>query len=390
MLDERPCRPRVALFATNFLPFSQTFVHDELRCHRRYDAEVFARRRRLADEFPFAPVHLANPLYGVSAYSPAFHRRIREGRFAVVHAHFGPGAVYARPYAQRADLPLVVTFHGYDVPLLWTRGRFTDPENWPYALGARRMLARMTLGLCVSQELRELLVRHGVPRERLRLHHLGIDLGNFSPGSPHGEFKALMVGRFVEKKGFEFGLRGFAGFLARGGAGRLTVVGEGPREGLLRRTAGDLRLGDRVEFVGRRTSAEVRGLMRASHVLLAPSVVARDEDREGGLTVAKEASACGTVVVGSVHGGTPEIVEHGVTGLLAPERDPAGLADHLLALARDPRLRARLAAAAVDKMRREYDLQDSVDRLEDFYDEARALHRAADRPAEPEPACVSS
>lgn len=371
-------RPRVALFSTNFLPWSQTFVHEELRRLTRHDAEVFARRRQLAREFPFAPVHVANPLYGLTAHSPAFFRRFREIRFAVVHAHFGTGAIYARPYAERADLPLVVTFHGYDVPLLWTRDRFL-PENLPYALGARRMLARLTLGLCVSNELIDLLVRHGVPRERLRLHHLGIDTTAFSPGERPGEFRALMVGRFVEKKGFAYGLRAFAEFRARGGAGTLTIVGEGPGDADLRRLAADLQLGDSALFLGRRSSDEVRTLMQASHVLLAPSVVARNEDREGGLTVAKEASACGTVVVGTVHGGTPEIVEPDVTGLLAPERDVSTLARHLLTLAGDPALRGRLAAAAVRKMRAEYDLRDSVARLEDFYDEARALHRHGDK-----------
>lgn len=366
-------RPRVALFSTNFLPWSQTFVYEELRSLVRYDAEVFAWRRRLAAQFPFAPVHVANLLYGATGYSPGFVRRFREVRFAVVHAHFGPGAIYARPYAEQADLPLVVTFHGYDVPLLWTRQRFA-PEHLPYAIGARRMLARMTLGLCVSNELIALLVRFGVPRERLRLHHLGIDTGAFAPGPRPDGFRALMVGRFVEKKGFDDGLRAFARFCARGGEGTLEIVGEGPLDARLRGAARQLGLGERVRFLGRRSSAEVQALMRDSHVLLVPSVVARDEDREGGVTVAKEASACGTVVVGTVHGGTPEIVDHGVTGLLAPERDVEALADHLLALAADPALRARMGAAAVAKMRAEYDLRERVDRLEDFYDEARALY----------------
>lgn len=367
---------RVALFSTNFLQWSQTFVHEELRHHVRYTAEVFAWRRHLIKQFPFEPVHVANLAYGATTYSPGFIRRFREAPFDVVHAHFGPGAIYARPYAERADLPLLVTFHGYDVPLLWTRKRFT-PEYLPYALGSRRMLARMTLGLCVSNELLELLVAHGVPRERLRLHHLGIDVHSFSPGERQGDFRMLMVGRFVEKKGFEHGLRAFAWHRARGGAGTLQIVGEGPREPLLRRLARDHHVAEHVHFLGRKTSAEVRDLMRSSHLLLAPSVVASDEDREGGLTVAKEASACGTVVVGTVHGGTPEIVEHGVTGLLSPERDAEAMSRNILTLADDPALRARMAAAAIAKMHAEYDLQDSVTRLENFYDEARTLHRLA-------------
>ena len=98
---------------------------------------------------------------------------------------------------------------------------------------------------------------------------------------------------------FDDGLRAFARFCARGGEGTLEIVGEGPLDARLRGAARQLGLGERVRFLGRRSSAEVQALMRDSHVLLVPSVVARDEDREGGVTVAKEASACGTVVVGN-------------------------------------------------------------------------------------------
>jgi hypothetical protein len=48
----------VALFNTNFLPYSQTFVYEELRHHQRYAAEVFCRKRMLAERFPFEPVHV--------------------------------------------------------------------------------------------------------------------------------------------------------------------------------------------------------------------------------------------------------------------------------------------------------------------------------------------
>jgi hypothetical protein len=57
-----PQTPTVALFNTNFLPYSQTFVYEEIRCHQRYAVEVFCRRRLLAERFPFEPVHIGGPL----------------------------------------------------------------------------------------------------------------------------------------------------------------------------------------------------------------------------------------------------------------------------------------------------------------------------------------
>jgi colanic acid/amylovoran/stewartan biosynthesis glycosyltransferase WcaL/AmsK/CpsK len=366
--------PRVALFNTHFLPYSQTFVYEEIRAHQRYAVEVFCRRRELAERFPFEPVHVGGPLYGATCRDASFDRRFRERPFALVHAHFGLGAVYARPFARRHHLPLVVTFHGYDVPLLLTPRRWL-PQHLRYALLGPRVLADMTLGLCASEELRALLLELGVAPDRLRVHRLGIDLARFQPGTRDGrEVRVVMIGRFVEKKGFEYGLRAFAAVARRLPDLRLTLVGRGEREPVLRRLARESGVEDRVHFTGALAPDRVSALLGESDVLLAPSVVDRSGNRESGLIVVKEASAAGVVPVASRHGGIPEIIVDGETGYLVPERDVAALADRLQALARDPALRTRLAAAARARMEREYDNRERVRALEALYDEARARH----------------
>ena len=93
-------------------------------------------------------------------------------------------------------------------------------------------------------------------------------------------------------------------------------------------------------------------------------------ERESGLIVVKEAGACGLPVVGSVHGGIPEIIDEGVTGFLVQERDVGGLSDRLGSLLADEALRERMGAAARAKMEREYDVRERVSELEDLYDEA--------------------
>ena len=61
--------PKVAVFSTNFLEYSQTFVYEEITHHQRYQVEVFCRARKLSDRFPFAPVHEGGLLYGVTRES---------------------------------------------------------------------------------------------------------------------------------------------------------------------------------------------------------------------------------------------------------------------------------------------------------------------------------
>ena len=366
--------PRAAVFSTNFLDYSQTFVHHEVSQHTRYQVEVFCRKRLYPERFPFEPVHEGGRWYGLSRHSRAFHRRIRSGGFDLIHGHFGTGSLYALPYV--GELPLVVTFHGYDVPLLTQARRFL-PQNWLYALLAPGLWRKLTLGLCASEELLELLVQAGIGRERLRLYRLGIELSAFARG-PRAELpRVVMIGRFVEKKGFEYGLRAFAAARARGSRAELVLVGAGEREAGYRALVEQLGIAQDVRFAGVLAPAAVAELLGTSDVLMAPSVVAADGDRESGVIVVKEASASHVAVLGSQHGGIPEIIEPGVTGFLVPERDVEALATHLSWLLDDRALAARMGAAGRVKMEREYDLQARVRALEEHYDEAIALKRSA-------------
>jgi glycosyltransferase involved in cell wall biosynthesis len=371
---------KVALFSSKFLPLSQTFVHDEIRFHRRYDVEVFTGVRMNADLYPFEPVHVGGLPYRLFNFAPSFTRRLRRGDFSLVHAHFGLGGTRAAGFARRAGLPLVITFHGYDVPLLTSSRRFT-PEYWGYALTAQRTLARMALGLCASEELRALLVEYGVPEDRLRVWRLGIDLDAFGVGArdPHRP-RVTMIGRFVEKKGFEYGVRAFARQVTAGAPGRLTIVGDGERGPRLRALVDELGIADRVELTGPLPPAAVRDILATSDVLLCPSVTGMDGDRESGLVVAKEASASRVVPIGTWHGGIHEIIDDGVTGFLVPERNVAALSDRLGRLLADADLRRRMGAAARAAMWRHYDIRDRIDELESHYDTVRARIESAREP----------
>lgn len=366
-----PLMRRVAVFSTNFLEYSQTFVHEEITHHERYEVDVFCRTRHLPERFPFERVHVGGAIYGVTRESLQFHRAFRTRRFDLVHGHFGTGACYAVPYAKRYRLPLVVTFHGYDVPLLGSRELYL-PNNWVYGLFSGAMLETMTLGLCASRELMEMLLDFGVPAERLRLYHLGIDLQLFSRGPRRPKQRVLMLGRFVEKKGFEFGVRAFAEALARGADAELVLIGGGEREGRLRALVEQLGIGHAVTFAGVQPSTEVARLLSEGDVLMAPSIVAINGNRESGVIALKEGSAASLAVLGTYHGGIPEIIEDGVTGFLVPERDVATLADRLVTVLSDRALSERMGRAGRAKMEREYDLTQQVSELEEYYDQAIA------------------
>jgi colanic acid/amylovoran biosynthesis glycosyltransferase len=181
----------------------------------------------------------------------------------------------------------------------------------------------------------ERLADLGCPRDKLRVHHLGVDPDKFPfarRARAKGEaFRILMVARFQEKKGYVHGLHAL-GALKTKFDFEITIIGDGPisetREVL--GAIADAGLGERVRLLGRRTPSEVTVEMHRSHILLAPSATAADGDNEGGAPVAIiEAMATGLPLVATRHCDIPNVVVDGVTGFLAAERDVRGLAQAL-------------------------------------------------------------
>jgi glycosyltransferase involved in cell wall biosynthesis len=376
----------VALVRNNFLPYSETFIHDELRHHERYAATVFARQWRNQERFPGHEVvaveeipgrrrPLASAWYALTGRSAALERAMADGRFDVIHAHFGHNGIYALGPARRLGLPLVVSLHGRDVSVLAGGDKYR-PSWWHYLVRYRRLFREASLFLAASRDLKDLFVGAGCPAEKVEVFRLGIDLEAFraaDEGERGGDPLVLMIGRFVEKKGHVYGIRAAAKARAAGARLRLMIIGEGPLLGEYRSLARSLGLADALELPGALPHAEVGRLLRGAAVLVAPSCVAGNRDRDSGLIVAKEASACGVPVIGTIHGGIPDIVEHGSTGFLVPERDDDAIAGHLAALLADPSLRRAMGRAGRAKMEREYDIRQRVRALELVYDRVRGL-----------------
>ena len=374
----RTLKRSVAVFMGDWIPYSETFIYDQLLAHRRYEAHVYAQGRTSgpahagAANFQRTTI-LSRPerwLWRNMRRAPRFSAQIARQHPAVAHAHFGTNASFAVPLLERRKIPLVTTFHAHDVEGLLPLHAAT-PRYRLYRKGAAELFRVSRLNLASSRELADMLVKQlGVPAKRVRWHRIGIDLSRFTTRTVDSASRVVsMVGRFVEKKGFEYGIAAFAQLSQQFPDARLRIAGAGP---LLPRYKAVVRqegLEDCVEFVGPLDHERVIELLQTSDVFLAPSVTDVQGDREGGLTVVKEASACGLGIVASYHGGIPEIVEHERTGLLAPERDVKALAEFLRVMLLDVGARAQFGRAARMKVEHDYSLTQQIDELESIFDE---------------------
>ncbi|MEO3945173.1 N-acetyl-alpha-D-glucosaminyl L-malate synthase BshA [Gorillibacterium sp. CAU 1737] len=122
---------------------------------------------------------------------------------------------------------------------------------------------------------------------------------------------------------------------------RLLMVGDGPDIGTVMNKVERLGLKDRVIFCGKQDA--VAEILSLSDLMLLPS------EKESFGLVALEAMACGVPTVGSLAGGIPELVEHGVSGFLSPIGDIASMADHAIRLLQDGELYKRVADACLHR-----------------------------------------
>jgi glycosyltransferase involved in cell wall biosynthesis len=193
-------------------------------------------------------------------------------------------------------------------------------------------------------------------------HHLIYNVCTLAAASPAEvrmlpPLRLLCVGRLLWLKGFQYAVEAVHLLRKRGLEAELTLVGSagwadmsaGSCERKLKRMVRDLHLDKQVLFRGFVTHDNVGALMAASDMLLMPSIVLPGSGRSDSLpNVIMEASLHGLPVIATDVAGIGDVVRHGETGLLVPERDASALASAIERLARDREEALRMAANARD------------------------------------------
>ncbi len=304
----------------------------------------------------------------------ALRRYLRREGVSAVLAEYGPTGIAVADDCAAAGIPLIVHFHGRDA---YGR-RWTAPHRHAY----RRMFASARAIVAVSRSMLERLAALGAPREKLFLNPCGADTSLFhgaDPASAPPHFVA--VGRLVPKKAPHLTLFAFGRLVAARPEARLTLFGDGPLLGSCVRIARALGIDRAVRFAGAEPQEAVAAAMRSARALVHHAVRAGDGDAEGTPLAVLEAGAAGLPAIGTRHGGVPDVVIHGETGLLVEPGDVDGMAREMVRLADDPALAAELGRRARRRIEDRFSLDGSVARLGEIIDGAiEAARRARSRP----------
>lgn len=299
--------------------------------------------------------------------------RLNARRYDVIHAQFGSFGLLATKLVDVGAVQgaVVTSFRGWDL----TKHARAHPAAY------ERLLRRGTLFLPVSRALAQLLIDVGCDRGRIRIHHSGIACRRlrYRESRPCGDeaVRVISVARLVEKKGIAYAVKAIARVIASGKRVSYTVVGEGPLRPELESLIRALGVAGHVRLVGARAHDDTLAMIDAAHILIAPSVTAPDGDAEGIPNSLKEAMAMGLPVIGTRHGGIPELVEDAVSGFLVPERDVSALAGRLSELIAHPERWAAMGRAGRRRVEAEYDIDRLSHELVGLYRKAAARNAAA-------------
>jgi glycosyltransferase involved in cell wall biosynthesis len=259
---------------------------------------------------------------------------IRRERPDIVHLHSRRGAdTLGGLAAWLARAPAIVL----------TR-RIDDPPHWWLALRMRYGLIYHGI-VAISDAIRRVLTKSGVPTERITVVRSAIDAGPYRLESTRDSLLSElgldrsarivgMVSQFIERKGHRHLLAAAPRIIERFPKAVFMLCGKGPLEAWVASEVRRLALGNHVIFAGFRD--DIPRILAGLDLLVHPP------DREGLGVAVLQAQAAGLPVVATRAGGIPEIIRDGESGLLVEPGDSGALAEAICTVLGDPDLARRM------------------------------------------------
>jgi len=337
-------QPHVALYVDDFLPYTHGWIYRQVSdpvtnvrtvlCHKRSEEKVFSIEHYVRSSnagqletyirgrFWFLFKYFKSELSETT--TTEFAKALRAREINLVHAHFGTNGVLIAPLCKQLQIPLMVTFHGFDIS--------SAPLRWPaYRMQLASLFHQIVYAIAISEEMSVRLVEIGCPREKIKVSYLGVPLDEFpfvDRSNRNQPLIFLHAGRLTAKKGVPDLVRAFSQAFPESGEAELWLVGEGEEKEEIQRVMQSNGSSD-VKLLGRLSEEELQQVRSEADVFVLNCRTDNAGTKEGLPISILEACCTGMPVISTYHAGIPEAIQDGVTGLLVKEYNNTALAEAL-------------------------------------------------------------
>jgi len=281
---------------------------------------------------------------------------LKKHKIDLVLVEYGKTAVNIMGACERAKIPFIVHFHGYDA--------YKHEIVERYGSRYKQMFQKTSGIIAVSKDMVQQLASLEAPKEKIWWIPSGANTSLFTKAMPEKSDPIFVsVGRFVEKKAPYLTLLAFKKVHDQYSQAKLVFAGDGPLLEICKEMSRAFHLEASVTFLGAVTHAKVAEIMRMARAFVLHCIRPANGDCEGTPNVIIEASASALPVVSTQHAGIKDVVVHEETGFLVEERDIDSMATHMMTLLEQPDLAATLGRAGRKRIVENFTIEKSVERV---------------------------
>ncbi len=376
---------KVLHMARKFLPPTASFIYNQIIHHKKYRPEIIyceesssVFKEKLEGSYPnYQAVHgpIGNSLYKYfRTFSPSdrvkLKEHIRKSGASIAHIHYGVDALVYAGILADLNLPVLVSFYGYDCTSFPNRFGGLGRKWLEEGLFRQKGITAYT---AMSPDMKEDLIKLGCPEEKIIVHYHGSDPRPFHQERNYPnkkEIRLLIVSSLTEKKGHHFLLKAFKQAAQTTDKSlHLHIAGDGELRESLEQQIKDENI-EQVHMHGliKYGSEQHHKLLNDADIFVHPSITTAKGEKEGIPGALIEARSAGLPVIATYHAGIPYIMEHGETGMLAAEGAVNELAAHIVALAENADLREKVGKQGQAYTLNNLDVVEKEKDLEAIYD----------------------